>query len=96
LNDNTKGYSNQGSGRVQYLHAFDKTKISSTYKDESSSTGFRNPKERSSKNNFKIICPFFVFPNSLSKILMDSKELVRASNIGCKGDSDFLIFGIVH
>jgi hypothetical protein len=22
LNDNTKGYSNQGSGRVQYLHAF--------------------------------------------------------------------------
>jgi hypothetical protein len=41
LNDNTKGYSNQGSGRVQYLHAFNKTKISSTYKDESSSTGFR-------------------------------------------------------
>lgn len=51
LNDNTKGYSNQGSGRVQYLHAFDKTKISSTYKDESSSTGFRRRIFTLSKSN---------------------------------------------
>lgn len=30
--DNRKGFNNRGSGRLQYLHYFEKTKISSTYK----------------------------------------------------------------
>lgn len=30
--DNRKGFNNRGSGRLQYLHYFDKTQISSTYK----------------------------------------------------------------
>jgi hypothetical protein len=64
LNDNTKGYSNQGSGRVQYLHAFKKTKISSTYKDKSSSTGFRRR----------------IFTLSKSKIFLDKNAIIRLEN----------------
>jgi hypothetical protein len=40
LRDNRKNYSNKGTGRVQYLHSFDKTKIESVYRDKDSSTGF--------------------------------------------------------
>ena len=64
LNDNTKGYSNQGSGRVQYLHAFKKTKISSTYKDKSSSTGFRRR----------------IFTLSKSQIFLDKNAIIRLEN----------------
>jgi len=41
LNDTRKGFSNKGTGRVQFLHFFNKTNISSIYKDSSSKTGFR-------------------------------------------------------
>jgi len=41
LNDNRKGFHNKGTGRVQFLHSFAKTKIFSVYRDETSSTGFR-------------------------------------------------------
>lgn len=40
LHDNTKGFHNQGSGRVQYMHFFDKTQFESVYRDENSETGF--------------------------------------------------------
>lgn len=40
LNDEGKGFSNKGSGRVQFVHAFDTTTIFSIYKNEESSTGF--------------------------------------------------------
>ncbi|WP_074405801.1 hypothetical protein [Aquimarina megaterium] len=42
LNNNEKGFSNKGTGRVQYLHSFNKTLISSSYIDKSSSTGYRS------------------------------------------------------
>jgi len=41
LNDTGKGYSNRGTGRVQYLHFFNTTEITSIYADSSSGTGFK-------------------------------------------------------
>jgi hypothetical protein len=41
LNDTRKGFFNQGSGRVQFLHYFDRTEYDSIYEDINSSTGFR-------------------------------------------------------
>lgn len=40
LHDNSKGFTNQGSGRIQYMHFFDETKFESTFRDNNSSTGF--------------------------------------------------------
>ncbi len=40
LHDNSKGFSNQGSGRIQYLHFFKETQFKSVYKNKDSSTGF--------------------------------------------------------
>lgn len=40
LYDNSKAYSNHGSGRVQYMQFFEKIEFESVYKDEKSSTGY--------------------------------------------------------
>lgn len=40
LYDNSKAYSNHGSGRVQYIQFFEKIEFESVYKDEKSSTGY--------------------------------------------------------
>jgi len=41
LRDDRKGRSNKGTGRIQYLHFFDKTSITSIYHDNASQTGFK-------------------------------------------------------
>ncbi|MBY0425898.1 MAG: ATP-binding protein, partial [Cytophagales bacterium] len=41
LNDSGKGFFNKGSGRVQFLHYFDKTEVTSIFKDSSSSTNYK-------------------------------------------------------
>lgn len=41
LNDCGKGFSNKGSGRIQFLHFFDKTEYKSIYRSSDSETGFR-------------------------------------------------------
>jgi hypothetical protein len=41
LNDTGKGYSNRGTGRVQYLHFFNTTEIISTFSDSSVGVGWR-------------------------------------------------------
>jgi hypothetical protein len=41
LRDSRKGPSNRGTGRIQFLHFFNETNITSIYKDSSSSTGFK-------------------------------------------------------
>ncbi len=41
LNDTRKGFLNKGSGRVQYLHTFEKTELTSTFEDSSSTTGYK-------------------------------------------------------
>jgi len=40
LNDTGKGFNNQGSGRVQFIHAFNTAEVFSVYKNEQSSTKF--------------------------------------------------------
>jgi len=53
LNDTRKGFSNKGTGRVQFVHFFDKTQIESIYKDQKSSSGyFRGILELSKKKPF--------------------------------------------
>ena len=49
LNDNRKGFLNKGTGRVQFLHFFDKTDISSIYLANGSSESFRERKLELSK-----------------------------------------------
>lgn len=60
LYDNSKDYSNHGSGRVQYMQFFEKIEFESVYKDEKSSTGyfkrtFTLSKSQSFLNNNSII-----------------------------------------
>lgn len=60
LYDNSKAYSNHGSGRVQYMQFFEKIEFESVYKDEKSSTGyfkrtFTLSKSQSFLNNNSII-----------------------------------------
>ena len=50
LNDNSKGYSNNGTGRVQFLHFFEKTIYESVYNDKDSDTGFSQKIFTISKN----------------------------------------------
>jgi len=50
LNDNRKGFSNKGTGRVQFLHFFEDTYITSIYEAPDSSTGYRERKIKMSKN----------------------------------------------
>ncbi len=41
LNDQGKGFANKGTGRVQFLHSFNETKVVSVYKDNNSTTGYK-------------------------------------------------------
>lgn len=41
LRDDRKNFKNKGTGRVQYLHTFDKTYINSIYLDNNSETGYK-------------------------------------------------------
>ena len=68
LRDNRKGDSNKGTGRVQFLHTFDKTEISSIYRDSSSSTGFKERKLTLSKSK-----PFLT-NNAIIRLEADFKK----------------------
>ncbi len=50
LNDTGKGFHNKGSGRVQFLHYFDKTEFNSVFSDAKSKTGFKQRKFSLSKS----------------------------------------------
>jgi hypothetical protein len=71
LRDNQKGFSNKGTGRIQFIHSFDKTIISSIYKDETSKTGYKRRVITLSKNDA------FLKQNAI--IRLDSEEEVSAS-----------------
>ncbi|PKQ66474.1 hypothetical protein BZG01_10620 [Labilibaculum manganireducens] len=68
LRDDRKGFSNKGTGRVQFLHAFDKTTFDSIYKDKNSSTGFKQRLITLSK------CEAFIQKNAIIR-LDDEKEV---------------------
>lgn len=71
LRDDRKNFSNKGTGRVQFLHSFDKTTIESTYADGSSTTGFKQRKITLSKNE--------AFLNNNAIIRLDSETEVAVT-----------------
>ncbi|MDR0683025.1 MAG: hypothetical protein LBG15_14430, partial [Dysgonamonadaceae bacterium] len=73
LRDSRKGPSNRGTGRIQFLHFFNETNITSTYKDDSSSTGFKKRIITLSKSNKFII-------NNNSIIRIDDESECQSKN----------------
>ncbi len=51
LRDDRKNFANKGTGRVQFLHAFDFTKIVSIFVDSNSQTGYKQRKLTLSKSD---------------------------------------------
>jgi len=68
LRDDRKHFSNKGTGRVQFIHTFNETKIESTYIDKNSSTGFKERKITLSKSDA------FINNNAIIR-LDDEKEV---------------------
>jgi hypothetical protein len=68
--DSRKGPSNKGTGRIQFIHYFEETKISSIYEDTSSGTGYRKREITLSQ------LPIFLNNNSIIRI--DNEEEVEA------------------
>lgn len=64
LRDDSKNKLNKGTGRVQFLHYFDNTEISSTYKEQGS---YRHRVVRLSK------CDDFLMHNAFVKMLVDEE-----------------------
>lgn len=71
LRDDRKNFSNKGTGRVQFLHTFGKTYINSIYKDENSTTKYKQRKVTLSKNDA------FLKQNSI--IRLDAEQDVTAT-----------------
>ena len=65
LNDVSKGFSNKGSGRIQFLHFFEKTNCESVFKDKNAKTGYKQIK----------------FSLSKSKPFLDKNAIVRIDEI---------------
>lgn len=72
LRDDRKNFSNRGTGRVQLLHAFGKTNITSIYADSSTSTGFKLRVITLSKNES--------FLNQNAIIKLEKEEPTEASS----------------
>ncbi len=73
LNDTGKGFSNKGSGRVQYIHFFDKVECESIFKDHNSKTGFKRRKFTLSKSE--------AFLKSNAIVRLDSFMDTEATNL---------------
>jgi len=71
LRDDRKPFSNKGLGRIQFVHFFDKTLISSVYRDNKSHTGYKKREIILSKNQE------FLKQNSI--IRLDSEEEIKAT-----------------
>ncbi len=70
LRDDRKNFNNKGTGRVQFLHSFDKTRIESIYVDKTSSTGYKQRKITLSKKD--------AFINENAIIRLDAEEEIEA------------------
>ena len=71
LNDNKKGYSNHGTGRVQYLHFFKETKFKTISKNESSKTGYIQKEFTLSKSNIYLANNAIIHIDSYNEINSD-------------------------
>jgi hypothetical protein len=72
LNDTGKGFSNKGSGRVQYIHFFEKVECESIFRDDNSKTGFKKRKFTLSKSE--------AFLKSNAIVRHDSLDDIEAKN----------------
>lgn len=70
LRDDRKNFSNKGTGRIQFIHTFDKTFITSTYASEDSSTGYKERVITLSKTEA------FLKQNAI--IRLDAEEIIVA------------------
>ncbi|KAA6327572.1 hypothetical protein EZS27_023450 [termite gut metagenome] len=70
LRDDRKNFFNKGTGRIQFIHAFDKTKIASIYHDNKSSTGYKKREMTLSKSD--------IFLNQNAIIRLDKEEDIIA------------------
>lgn len=90
LNDTRKGFLNKGSGRVQYLHAFDKTEIVSTFQDSSSTTGYKERVFTLSKGDAFLKQNAIIYYHSLKEIsVSESKTVVTFKTPLLKKDLDY-------
>jgi hypothetical protein len=71
LDDTSKGIGNKGSGRVQFIHYFEKAEYESVFEDKSSSTGFKRRVFTLSKNE--------AFLKNNAIVRLDSDEEVSAT-----------------
>ena len=67
LDDTSKGIGNKGSGRIQFIHYFEKIEFESIYADESSKTGFKKRLFTLSKNEA------FIKNNAIVKHVADDE-----------------------
>ena len=74
LRDDQKGFSNRGTGRVQFIHSFEKTHIVSVYEDKKSTTGYKMREITLSKNEA------FLFHNAILR-LDSEKEIDTDSTL---------------
>jgi hypothetical protein len=82
LRDDRKNFSNKGTGRVQLIHFFDKSVISSIYKDEKSSTGFKKRVITLSKNEAFLKQNAIVRLDSEEEIMADTPStIIRFENL---------------
>ena len=72
LGDDRKNYLNKGTGRIQFLHFFDKTEISSIYRDNSSSTKFKKRQLTLSKSK--------LFLKNSAIIRIESDDEIKANS----------------
>ena len=73
LDDTSKGIGNKGSGRVQFIHYFEKAEYESVFADESSSTGFRKRVFTLSQN------AAFLKQNAIVRLDFDAEVSATAS-----------------
>ncbi len=74
LRDDRKNFKNKGTGRVQYLHTFDKTYIHTIYADSSSSTGYKKRELVLSKNEAFLQNNTIIRLDSEEEIVSDSPK----------------------
>jgi hypothetical protein len=90
LDDTSKGIGNKGSGRIQFIHCFEKAEFESVYADSDSATGFRKRVFTLSKNKA------FIQNNALVRVDADNETdenkthtILRLSNLLDKKEMEF-------
>lgn len=87
LRDDRKNFSNKGTGRVQFLHFFEKTLFNSIYIDKNSPTGYRQRRITLSKNEAFLSQNSIIRYDSVSDVVADNnKTIVTFENVLSKSD----------